>query len=116
MRLIRLFWFFVSIVVGIVAGLYLAWAVLPAPYENASLHSLRSDYRADYVLMVAETFQSDGNLVDAIQRLEQYGGEPPKNLVQTAISTARDLGYSAHDLEIMLQLSTAIQKVGGGDG
>jgi len=109
MRARRLFFFFLSIVVGAGIGLVIAWGVNPAPLRESPLSALRSDYRTDLILMVAETYQADGDLIAAAARLAPLGEESPARAVQLAILSARDLGYNARDIEMLAKLSQALQ-------
>lgn len=109
MRARRIFFFLISIVVGAGIGLVIAWGVNPAPLRESPLSALRNDYRTDLILMVAEAFQSDGDLIAAAARLAPLGEDSPARAVQLAILAARDLGYSARDIEALAKLSQALQ-------
>lgn len=108
MRTVRTILFLIAILVGIAAGLYYAWVVNPAPPSAGALPDLRQDYRTDYVLMVAETYQSEGDLTLAAARLSALGTEPPVRLVQQAILAASDLNYSLKDVQSLANLSQAL--------
>lgn len=108
MRLRRLIGFLLSIALGLALGLYLGWGPLAPKPEGTDPQSLRADYRADYVLMVAEIYQKDGDLQAAIQRLTPLG-ETPLRLVQQAILTAQQLGYHRTDIESLARLFQALQ-------
>jgi len=110
MRVRRLFFFLLSLVVGIGAGLVVAWGARPAPLGETMLPALRSDYRTDYILMAAEAFSQDGDLIAVSARLAALGEESPARAVQLAILAARDLGYSNRDVELLAKLSQALQK------
>jgi hypothetical protein len=71
--------------------------------------SLRADFRADYTLMVAETFQDEQNLENAARRLGILGSQPPTEFVSEAISFARQNKYSPADIALLQSLSTALQ-------
>ena len=51
--MLRWFLFFLSIALGLAAGLYYGWVINPVEYVNTTPDTLRVDYQADYVLMVA---------------------------------------------------------------
>jgi hypothetical protein len=103
----------ISILVGIAAGLIYAWAINPLQYVDAVPSTLRDDYRADLVLMVAEVYQSDSDLEHARSSLKQLmGSEPPMRSVQQAIITAQELGYPSRDLETLANLAINLEKAG----
>jgi len=108
MRFVRLVLFIFAILVGIAAGLYFGWVMNPIKPADSALPALRQDYHTDYILMVAETYQSDGNLAMAASRLAPLGPETPARLVQEAILTARELNYSNQDVETLARLSQAL--------
>jgi hypothetical protein len=49
--MIRWLTFLLAIAIGAAAGLYYGWVINPIRYIDAAPDSLRSDYKADYVLM-----------------------------------------------------------------
>ena len=108
MRLSRFFWFLVSIVIGGAVGLAVGWYLRPIPMGAVSPIALRSDYRTDYVLMVAEVFDSEKDLTKAMRRLEFLGGDPPARLSQVAVIRAGELGYDQRDLELLAKLAQAL--------
>ena len=108
MRLIRVFLFLIAILVGVAAGLYFAWNMNPPRPKESNLSALREDYRTDYVLMVAEIYQSEGDVPQAVKRLAGLGIESPARLTQQAILAARELNYSTTDVETLARLSQAL--------
>lgn len=108
MRRTRIVLFLIAILAGIVAGLYYGWSLKPARPAEGTLADLRQDYRTDYVLMVAESYQSDNDLALAASRLSTLGSETPARLVQLAILTGRELNYSNQDVETLAKLSQAL--------
>jgi hypothetical protein len=108
-RIKRLIWFILSILLGVGAGLAVGWVVQPARYANTHMDSLRSDYMADYVLMVAEAYGTDGDLAAAVNNLETLSTEKPIRTVQQAIITAQQIGYAPEDIELLGRLAQAVQ-------
>ena len=105
----RWFRFLVAIIVGIGLGLLVGWVISPVKYVNTTPDSLGADYKTDYVLMVAEVYQSDGSLAMASQRLALLGKEPAAQQVQTALSYAIGANYSASDISQLTHLLQAYQ-------
>jgi hypothetical protein len=110
MRSRRFLFFLISILVGLGIGLLYGWVINPPPYANLTPDSLRADYKADYVLMVAEIYNKDANLPQALRRLSQLENLPPARVVAAALLTASDLNYDPADLKIMAKLSQDLQQ------
>jgi hypothetical protein len=113
-RVSRFFWFLFTILLGATAGLVIGWYLSPAPMGDVSPSALRSDYRTDYVLMVAQVYEVEKSLSKANQRLEFLQGETPARLSQIAVLKAGELGYDRRDLELLARLAQAMLNVPGG--
>lgn len=110
--------FGITIFLGFLFAVYYGWAVRPLTAANASPSLLREDYRADYVLMIAEVFQADQNIERAIAALGFLGveGEPfnPYAFVSDALAFGTANGYSLVDLELLQGLATALLEFDAG--
>ncbi len=104
----RIIWFGLSIVVGLVIGLVYGWFFRTAAPQDLSFEALRADYKADYVLMVAEIYKSEKDAALAKSRLMSIGDQNVDLLVQQALMTARSLGYAPQDIELISALSRAL--------
>jgi len=118
----RLVLFFVAILIGLGAGLAFGWLMVPPQVpENASLKQLRADYKADVVLMTAESFASNPDPVQALNRLDDFDPDP-LTLMVNAMTYAEKIGYSLEDLTLMRTMFKAIDQdavtrwQGGSDG
>jgi hypothetical protein len=107
-RVVRFIWFGISILVGIAVGLLIGWSLLPVEYANTSPDSLRSDYRVDYILMVAEIYDKGGDIDAAVDWLDPLEGDHAVRMTQQAALDARDMGYEIADLELIVQLAQAL--------
>jgi hypothetical protein len=92
---------------GLGAGLAYGWFIGPVEYVDTTPASLRTDYRTDYVLMVAERFHADRDTESARRRLSVLGGNSPAALCAEAISFARSSPYGQQDLELLEELLRA---------
>lgn len=101
--------FFIAVIIGIAAGLYYGWLVDPVEYVDTTPDSLLIDYKADYVLMVAEAFALEGDLELAARRIALLDDQPPLEIVRTAIVFAARAGYVDTDLAKMRALETNLQ-------
>lgn len=116
MRAGRFLLFLLSVLVGLGAGLAYGWVFNPPAYRDLPPDTLSADYKADYVLMVAEIYREDGNLALAVRRLSVLSPDlPPARIVAEALLTARDLEYDPIDLETLSNLAQAVQVTGGAE-
>jgi hypothetical protein len=101
--------FLITIAIGLAAGLGYAWFVNPVQYVDTSPNTLRTDYKADYVLMVAETYQVDGDLGAAVRRLAALGEKSPAAAIEKASQFAEQQHYAQADKILIQKLANAIQ-------
>lgn len=100
--------FLLVIAIGVALGLFYGWVVSPVLLVDTAPNSLREDYRADFVLMVAEVYASEGDLERAARRLAQLGGHPLE-AVQAASVFAVQIGYDPRDLLLLRDLAEALR-------
>ena len=105
----RFFWFFLSILVGALIGLYFGWVRTPTSIGTTQLSNLRSDYLADYVLMAAKSYEQHQNLEYTTSQLVLLGNEHPLRYIQKAIIVAEKLEFSQKDLEKLALLAQIYQ-------
>lgn len=96
--------FLVVLVVGLVLGVIYGWVISPVEYVDTSPDTLRDDFRTDFVLMVAEVYQSERDVELAVQRLALLGEAHPREILLEAIEYGVNVGYSAMDLIVMREL------------
>lgn len=100
--------FFIVLAVGVGLGLVYGWVLNPVNYLETTFHSLRRDYQADYVLMVAEVYNTERDLTWAASRLTMLGDEQPEESVEQAIFFAEEIGYNPRDLQLMKDLRNVL--------
>jgi hypothetical protein len=105
----RFIFFLLVVVIGTVIGLYYGWSILPRQRQEATFSQLRSDYRTDVVLMVAEVYAFERDNSRASARLSIFQNNEPLRLVQEAILTAGQLGYASNDLDLLANLAGGLQ-------
>ena len=101
--------FLITIMIGVGLGLLYGWVIRPVDYVDTSPDTLRIDYKTDYILMVAESFEGDGNPQLAVRRLAVLGDSPPVEMIYEAILFAEKAGYADADLSTMQTLLSALQ-------
>ena len=97
------------LIIGIALGLVYGWVLNPIDYVNTTPGSLRADYRADYVLMVAESYQADQDADLAARRLALLGSQAPGVLAGQALEDARKVGFAEADVILIQKLTTVMQ-------
>jgi hypothetical protein len=100
---------FISILIGIALGLVYGWVINPVEFVDTTPDTLRADYRVDYVLMVAEAYQADGDPSVAARRLAVLSSQAPGEVASGAADLARQYGFSNSDIELIQKLTTAMQ-------
>jgi len=101
--------FLIALIVGVIVSLYYGWMVNPVEYVDTAPGSLKADYRADYVLMAAETYQSKQDPALAARQLALLGSRPPAELAAEALAYAQSVGYEQGDLQLLQNLVLAMQ-------
>ncbi len=101
--------FLLAISLGAAAGLFYGWVVNPVEYVDISPQSLRADYKSDFVLMVAESYQVNQDLGLAVRRLALLGTSAPTDIVAGALDYGIKHGYAAQDLALLQALEDSLQ-------
>ncbi|MFW5713165.1 MAG: hypothetical protein ACOCYU_00670 [Brevefilum sp.] len=115
-RMKRFAFFILAILAGVALGVIFGWEITPVRYTQTGPHTLRQDYKTDYVLMVAEVYHQEGDIAMALARMAFLGGDSPTTHTREAIAYAQEVHYSPGDLELMLTLSDDLQALGLEDG
>jgi len=101
--------FLIVVLLGGALGLVYGWVVSPVEYVDTTPDSLRADYKADYVLMVAESYHANQDVALAARRLALLGGENLTETVRQAMVFGGQSGYAEDDLALMAQLASDLQ-------
>ena len=109
MKTRRFIFFFLTILIGVGAGLAFGWTMMPpAAPRNAPLDNLRADFKTDLVLMVAEDFQIEPDAMQALTQLDKLDESDPITLLGNSIQYAQAIGYPEEDLNLMRNLLNSI--------
>jgi len=100
-----------GILLGLLLGLLYGWLIRPVEYVDTTPDALRADYRADYILMVAEAYASDSDLDLARVHLAALGPRPPVSQVVEAIDFGLQHGYTQLDLETLNRLVVDLRAI-----
>jgi len=93
--------FIFAIAVGLALGLLYGWVLSPVEYVDTNPNTLRADYQTDYVLMVAEIFQTEHDPMLARQRLTLLNSMPPEFTIQKALDFAEQKEYYQADIDLL---------------
>ena len=104
----RYIFFFMAVLAGIGIGIIYGWVINPVVYRNTGMATLRIDYKTDYVLMVAELYQSEGDAAMALARLTYLEAASPLAFITSTIDYAENNNYAPGDLQLMWELASAI--------
>jgi hypothetical protein len=103
-------WVFLTLALGIGLGLLYGWVLDPVDFVDLTPETLRSDFRADYILMVAEAYESEHDLNLAARRLAIFGSNPPAAIASEALQFGPSAGFSPSELST---LETLVQDLRG---
>lgn len=109
MSRLRWLFFFLSIVAGVGLSLYYGWVINPVQYVNTNPASLRADFRTDYTLMVAETYQKDHDISAAARHLANLDSLPPAEIASAALIFAQQYQFDPADIKLLQDLVLALQ-------
>ena len=100
-----------GLLLGLGLGLFYTWQIDPVKYTNVSPDTLRPDYKADYVVMIARAYSADGNLDLARTRLATLKTANPGQFVADTAAQLITSGAPADDLRALNTLATALGAV-----
>jgi hypothetical protein len=106
----------IGIAIGTAFGLVYGWVIDPIQYTDVTPGILREDYRADYVLMVAEAFHTEYDSDTAARRLALLGSQPPSEMVAVTLDYGRTHGFTPQETSLLQELLSAMQTYSPGSG
>lgn len=86
---------------GLAAGLFYGWKIAPVEYIDASPVALHANYRSEYTLMVAETYQNEGGLPLAARHLALLGSAHPAEIIQESLDNT---DYTKEEIAMLEKL------------
>jgi len=120
----RLLGFLVGVALGVALAMLVGWVVFPLDRQEITPASMRADYRAEYVRLVAASFGADGDLDVAEARLRALEGmsftAPLVELTEQWIAEGRSVELVAPLVELArafnVETSAMVSYVAGADG
>jgi len=113
MKTSRLLFIIIALAAGIGIGLAYGWIIDPVDFFDLTPDTLRADYKADYVLMVAESYRTEQDPGLAARRLAIFGSQSPSAIASQGLEYARTNGFADPDITLIQELVTALQAWSG---
>ena len=113
MKSTRWLFILIALLAGIGIGLLYGWVIDPVDFFDLTPDTLRADYKADYVLMVAETYRAEQDPGLAARRLAIFGSQSPSTIASQGLEYARTNGFADSDIALIQELATALQAWSG---
>ena len=99
----------IGLLVGLALGLVYTWLIHPVALTNTYPALLRSDYRRDWVQLVALSYAADGDLARAQARLEGLKQEDVDSGIKALIEEYAAAGRPANTLRRLTRLAQALE-------
>jgi hypothetical protein len=111
----RSHWVFIvlALLAGAGMGLAYGWYIDPVDFFDLTPDTLSPDYKADYVLMIAEAYRAEQDPGQAARRLAVFGSQSPSAIAASGLEYARAYGYVDSDVALLQELVTAMQAWSG---
>lgn len=106
--MLRYILFGIAILAGLIGGLYFGWEISPVDFGASGPELLREDFKADYVLMVAESYWAEQNPETAARALALFSETNSLQLADAATSFGLEHGYSPQDMGLLNNLHAAL--------
>ena len=84
-RLSTPFFILLGLAIGAGLGLAIGWVFWPTQFTDANPAVLEDGFRRDYVLLIADSYALDNNLLAAQQQIETLGEDGPQYLLSVLI-------------------------------
>lgn len=104
--------FFISLGLGLSAGLAIGWAILPPTPVPSTLASLGPSEKDSVILLAATVFEADGNVQAARLRLAALGyAEPGPEIIESVKRGVQAQTINLVDVQRLLRLADAFGAV-----
>ena len=97
-----------GLLVGVGVGLLYAWVISPTQYTDTAPASLRADYKAEYIQLVAQAFVREADVERARVRLSALGEAGSVQAVTALAQRAAASGSSAEMVRSLAALAAAL--------
>jgi hypothetical protein len=116
---------FIGLIIGAIIGLIFGWGLSPVEMVQSPMSNLRSNFKDEYTIMIADAFQVDRDINEAIRRLQPLGcsnipicvrevteryisqsGPGREADIRTLVVLSRALGYYTPPMQAFIVLPT----------
>jgi len=94
---------------GLAGGLFYSWIVNPVEYVETAPGSLREDFKADYLALIAAAYASRGDLVRARARLALFEELNPAGELAALAQRRQASGHPQTEVRALAELAAALQ-------
>ena len=98
-----------GLLAGVGMGLLYVWVISPTQYTDTAPASLRADYKAEYIQLVAQAFVEEGDVERARARLSALG---EAGSVQAVTALAQRAAASGGEVEAVRSLAALAAALG----
>jgi hypothetical protein len=122
-----LFSLFIGLMIGAIIGLIFGWELLPVQVIQSPMSDLSRRFKDEYTIMIADAFQVDQDINEAIRRLQPLGfpnipiyvrevteryiseSGPGREVdIRTLVVLSRALGYYTPPMQSFMVLPTVV--------
>jgi len=101
-------WAIAGLACGVAVGLLIGWQIAPVEYINTNITDLHAEYKADFILMVSETYALNGDLDTAKARIALLElADPPEAVAELAEQLIAQQAPLAH-IQALARLADAL--------
>jgi hypothetical protein len=98
----------IGVALGLAAGMAYAWAIDPVEYLDTAPASLRSDFRADYMALIASAYSGSGDLPRARARLALLTDSDPADTLAALAQQGLAQGRPQAEVRALARLAAAL--------
>jgi hypothetical protein len=99
---------FLAAIIGLAGGLYYAWQISPVSYTDTAPSSLRADFKADYLALVASAYAGSGDVSQAQSRLLVFADPDMPGTLAALAQQRLAQGWPEAEARSLAQLAAAL--------
>lgn len=99
----------VGLVLGLILGLFIAWVVWPVDVIDTEVKTMREDLQRDYLVMLIQSYNQTGDILEAQRRWEQMGPDKVNYLADLVANPPMAIGADKVNLFAMAVNAGALE-------